>query len=376
MHTRRRNATKINREIELFQAAASASGEDDKAGFGLFRQEALTSGPAGSVHHLFADLRCVNRGEIIGEDAQRDMQGARLMVNGSMGHGSWEFYRLGHDLYVMVGDVVYDAAPRVETLPGEGLVEFHLRLAGVLTLTMPDSKELVTVTGPSMLMLHQPPGINVPERVLPQRRDTGMSLFCRPQYLTELGQRNGIERWAGLDEIEHLGFTSVWHRQVPLSPTLLHIANSLLRSPYRGGVRLLHAEAKALELLCEVLSGAAAHRQELQLGTSETEARQLDLARHMLASQLSSSPRTRDVARAIGMSESKLRRAFKARFGVTVFDYGTECRMRHALELLRCRRMPVGQVADAVGYQHQTSFTAAFQQYFGFLPNQARKNMH
>jgi AraC-like DNA-binding protein len=37
------------------------------------------------------------------------------------------------------------------------------------------------------------------------------------------------------------------------------------------------------------------------------------------------------------MSESKLKRAFKARFGVMV---------------------------------------AAFQQYFGFLPNQARKSMH
>jgi AraC-like DNA-binding protein len=357
-------------------AASPSTSEDAKAEFGLFRREALTSGPTGSVHHLFADLRCVNRGEIFGEDLQRDMQGARLLVNGSMGHGSWELYRLGHDLYVMAGDVVYDAAPRVETLPGEGLVEFHLRLAGVITLTMPNSKDLVTVTGPCMLMLHQPPGIDVPERVLPQRRDTGMSLFCRPQYLAELCQRNGIGRWAGLDEIENQGLNSVWHRQVPLSPTLLHIVNSLLRSPYRGGVRLLHAEAKALELLCEVLSGTAVHKQELQLRTSESEARQLDFARHMLASQLSSLPRTRDVARAIGMSESKLKRAFKARFGVTVFDYGTECRMRHALELLRCRRMSVGQVADAVGYQHQTSFTAAFQQYFGFLPNQARKKMH
>jgi len=355
--------------------ASASTGEDDKAGFGLFRREALTSGPTGSIHHLFADLRCVNRGEIIGEDTQRDMQGARLMVSGSMGHGSWEFYRLGHDLYVMAGDVVYDAAPRIETLPGEGLVEFHLRLAGAITLTMPDSKEPVTVTGPCMLMLHQPPGINVPEWVQPQRRDTGMSLFCRPQYLAELGQRNGIARWAGLDEIERLGSRMVWHRQVPLSPTLLHIANSLLRSPYRGGVRLLHAEAKALELLCEVLSSAAAP-QELLLGASETESRQIDFARHMLASQLSSSLRTRDIARAIGMSESRLKRAFKARFGVTVFDYGTECRMRHALELLRCRRMSVGQVADAVGYQHHTSFTAAFQQHFGFLPNQARKKMH
>jgi AraC-like DNA-binding protein len=76
------------------------------------------------------------------------------------------------------------------------------------------------------------------------------------------------------------------------------------------------------------------------------------------------------------MSESKLKRTFKARFGATVFDYGLECRMRHALELLRCRRMSVGQVAYAVGYRHQTSFTSAFFQFFGFLPSKARTDMH
>jgi len=79
--------------------------------------------------------------------------------------------------------------------------------------------------------------------------------------------------------------------------------------------------------------------------TSESESRQLDVARRMLATQLSTPLRIGDIARAIGMSDSKLKRTFKARFGVTVFDYGLECRMRHALELLRCKRMSVGQVA-------------------------------
>ena len=83
-----------------------------------------------------------------------------------------------------------------------------------------------------------------------------------------------------------------------------------------------------------------------------------------------------DVARTVGMSESKLKRAFKARFGVTVFEYGLECRMRHALELLRCKKMPVGQVAFAVGYRHQTSFASAFRDFFGFLPSSARTDMH
>jgi AraC-like DNA-binding protein len=72
------------------------------------------------------------------------------------------------------------------------------------------------------------------------------------------------------------------------------------------------------------------------------------------------------------MSASKLKRTFKARFGVTVFDYGLDCRMREALELLRCNHLSVGQVAHRVGYSHQTSFTAAFRHHFGFLPKDAR----
>jgi AraC-like DNA-binding protein len=348
-----------------------------KNGFGLFRLEAMTSGPANSMRTLFANLRTFRRGQIIGEDLQRDMQGTRLVVNSSQGHGQWEFYRLGNDLYVIVGDGVFDATSRVETLLGEGLVEFHLRLAGVLELTIPGSKQPLIVTGPSMLMLHQPPGVNVPERVRPECRDTAMSLFCRPQYLAKLAERNGIERWRGLEEIELSGAATVWHRQAPLTPTLLHIANSLLRCPYQGGVRLLHAEAKALELLCEILTISINTDQPTVLATpTECEERRLDMARKMLASQLSSAPSTFDIARSVGMSETKLKRTFKARFGVTIFNYGLECRMRHALELLRCKRMPVGQVAQAVGYQHQTSFTAAFHQFFGFLPNQARRHMH
>ena len=81
---------------------------------------------------------------------------------------------------------------------------------------------------------------------------------------------------------------------------------------------------------------------------------------------------TSTLARRVGMSESKLKRAFKERFGTTVFEYGLECRMRHALELLRADSVSICQVAESVGYQHQTSFTAAFRDHFGFLPSEAR----
>lgn len=342
---------------------------------GLFRTEALGAAPARTVCNLFADLRRLNRGEFIGENPERHLQGARLMIDRTQGDASWELYRLDQELYVVAADGLYNTA-RVETVPGEGLVEFHLRLRGILEMTMPGRSRPVVVAGPRLLMMYQPPQVNVSERVMPKVRDTGISLYCRLEFLGELTRRNGITQWPLLEEIQAHGPDSVWYRLADLSPMLLYIGTSLLNSPYRKGIRLLHAEAKALELLCEVLASAQHDHGSVCPAVLQCEVRQLDSARWMLAKNLSTPMHICDIARAIGMSESKLKRSFKARFGTTVFDYGLECRMRHALELLRCKHMSVGQVAYAVGYRHQTSFTSAFQDFFGFLPSKARTEMH
>ncbi|HVW69889.1 MAG TPA: helix-turn-helix transcriptional regulator [Steroidobacteraceae bacterium] len=345
-----------------------------EAPFGLFRREALATGPAGTVSNLFADLRSVRRGQLIAENRERNLQGTRLLVDRSQGHGTWELYRLDADFYMVAGDGLYDA-PRVETVPGEGFIEFHLRLAGVLEMALPGVQGSLTISGPRLLTLYQAPGTNVVERVVPGRRDSGVSLYCRPRFLADLARANGLERWGLLEEIESHPQTAVWHRQAELSPTLTYVGKSLLDSPYHDGIRLLHAEAKALEVLCEVLANAKEAEGAARELSSESESRQLDLARRKLASDLGAPTRLSDIARAVGMSESKLTRVFKERFGVTLFDYRLECRMRRALELLRCKRMPVTQVSFAVGYRHPTSFAAAFQDFFGFPPSKARTEM-
>ncbi len=353
-----------------------AAAPADTAMLGLFRREFVTNGPARTLRNLFADLRRVSRGEVIAEDPGRHLQGARLQIDHSEGHGAWELYRLDQDLYVVGTDGVYDTS-RVETVPGEGLIEFHLRLQGVLEMALPGHAGLVTVPGESLLMMYQPPGVNISERLLPKQRDASMTLYCRPEILTELAHRNGIAGWPVLEEIKAVPAGRVWHRQVPLSPTLLYIGTSLLQSQYRHGIRLLHAEAKALELLCEVLTDAQdCEAAMLRRASPDSEARRLEHARRLVGADLRTRVRIRELARKVGMSESKLKRAFKARFGITIFDYGLQRRMRHALELLRCKQMAVGQVAFAVGYQHQTSFAAAFHAFFGFLPSKARTEMH
>jgi AraC-like DNA-binding protein len=168
------------------------------------------------------------------------------------------------------------------------------------------------------------------------------------------------------------GVADVQHRLMPMNAGLLHVAHSLLRSPYEGGLRLMHAEAKVTELLCEVLHLAAQAPAPARMGCHD-DLRRLDLARRIIMTQHSPPPQIADIARRVGMSETKLKRAFKARFGTTLFDMSLEARMRHALELLRCKHMAVGQVAYAVGYSHQTSFASAFKRHFGFLPRAVRQ---
>jgi AraC-like DNA-binding protein len=359
--------------------AAPASGSVDalptEGGLGLFRQTSLGTGPATTVTNLFANLGTLSRGETIGEHPERHLQGSRILIERTQGHGTWELYRLDEDFFVVAADCVYDT-PRTEVVPGEGLVEFHLRLSGVLEMSLPGEREPVAVTGPSLVLMYQPPGVDVTERIRPKLRDSGVSLYCRPEFLAHIARRSGVADWDLLGQIERHPGDRVWFREVPLSPTMLYIGSSLLASPYQSGIRLLHAEAKALELLCEVLGNSWDADHRAAPVPSESEERRLETARQMLANGLSVPPRICDIARVVGMSQSKLKRAFKLRFGVTVFDYGLECRMRHALELLRCRRMCVGQVAYAVGYRHQTSFAAAFKEFFGFLPSKARTEMH
>jgi AraC-like DNA-binding protein len=344
----------------------------DRHLLGLHRQALVGSTPAKTVKNLFSDLRQIRSGEFMGEDTERHLQGARVIVDRAEGHGTCDLYRLDQDLYVVATDSTYDS-PRLELVPGEGLLEFHLRLTGELEMSLPGQFEPLTARGPCLLMFYQPEGVDCCERVRPNHRDVAVSLYCKPEYVAALLLHNSIARWPVLDEIAaHQANKTAWYRIVPLSPGLLYVAKNLLQNRYRHGVRLLYAEAKSLELICEVLNTAATEVTDAAAAITECEMRQLESARHLLIVGLSNPPTVNEIAHAVGMSSSSLKRKFKARYGATIFEFGLDCRMRHALYSLSARRMSVEQVAQEVGYSHQTSFASAFREYFGVLPRAVR----
>ncbi len=73
-------------------------------------------------------------------------------------------------------------------------------------------------------------------------------------------------------------------------------------------------------------------------------------------------------AEVAALSRSGFARKFKELLGQGFFDYLTRLRMRRARELLKGTALPVGRIAEQVGYTSDLSFVKAFKKLHGVTP--------
>lgn len=73
------------------------------------------------------------------------------------------------------------------------------------------------------------------------------------------------------------------------------------------------------------------------------------------------------------INPTTLKTVFKAVYGNSIAAHTKEHRMEHAAGLLRETQKSIYEIAQAVGYENQSKFTAAFKEYYGVLPTDYRK---
>lgn len=86
-----------------------------------------------------------------------------------------------------------------------------------------------------------------------------------------------------------------------------------------------------------------------------------------------SSCKMSDLALALNLSESRLQHLFKQKTGVGLGHLLTEKRLQKAAVLLAHSTLRIKEIAAAVGYEHTSSFTRAFEQRFAQSPNVYRR---
>lgn len=80
-----------------------------------------------------------------------------------------------------------------------------------------------------------------------------------------------------------------------------------------------------------------------------------------------------DLARIAGLSCARLHSRFLSESGQTPMDYIRHRRLHSALHLLRHSTLPIGDVANRVGYSSQSAFSAAMLREFDASPSALRR---
>jgi AraC-like DNA-binding protein len=84
-------------------------------------------------------------------------------------------------------------------------------------------------------------------------------------------------------------------------------------------------------------------------------------------------PSIETLAKAVFMSESKLKKLFKQSYGMAIYQYYQKNRMHKAKELLAMGKLSISETGAMLGYQNLSNFSAAFKKEFGYLPSEFKE---
>ncbi len=156
---------------------------------------------------------------------------------------------------------------------------------------------------------------------------------------------------------------------LPVEPAIASLVDDLVASRLTGRLRAMQMRARGLELVALM---CAAWNDALQAGANASmrgrDAQLIAAARRILTQRLVDPPTLQELARELGTNRNKLNQLFQRGLGVSPKAFCVQRRIEHAQVLLREGRLNVAQIAETVGYQHQSSFAAAFRGAVGVCP--------
>jgi AraC-like DNA-binding protein len=299
--------------------------------------------------------------------------GVRCRLPVHVGRGTWDLLKVSPYVHMIIVDVEYLHDTAV-TVPGDRFFKIRILLAGRMLQCA--SNTILDGTGAYLETL---PGHTSSRYVITGGLPTKLVIIsCLSELLSD---RFGLAS-GEIPEAIRAPFDASSGPPVggpmPLGPDVLRAANDILRTASQFSPTLLlpFLEAKSHEIVCSVLhqlaSGGRTHRMGLKVSARDVS--RLHEARDLLMDHFPRPPSIPDLARRIGINQTKLKASFKAVFGLTIYDFIQKCRMERASELVSNSQLSIAEVAYAVGFEYPANFTHAYKRYYGYLPRQVRRS--
>lgn len=153
-----------------------------------------------------------------------------------------------------------------------------------------------------------------------------------------------------------------------MDPVVQAAANELFYGLVGGKCSRIYLEGKALELIGLQVMKLEDPKSLRNSGLCLREIEQIRTIRQELMEKFDCPPTMSDLTSSHMMSVSKIQAGFQELYGMTVFAFLKEYKLRKARMFFEDGDMNVSEVAWALGYTNLSHFSAAFKKRYGVLP--------
>ncbi len=301
-------------------------------------------------------------------------QGVRTLHARTGGTGTSDTVRLDEGVLLTVVNCVLPRTERWRYAPDEALIMLRASLSCDVAFGVGGAAPLV-FNRPEVTLVCLPKGRPQTVDIAGGARQQGLVALFRAssfasRYGLQLADLPALVRDAVTGQAEVGRIASF-----PLDHHLAGLLSDTIDTRLDGELRVLQYAGRLAELVAYTLD--AMQYTPLLRGSALNRVRDVELAHaalQRLQREYRKPPLFAQLAHEIGTNQNKLKAVFKEAFGLTMADYCLERRMREAQQLLLEATLTIAQVSERVGYEHQSSFAAAFSGHVGMSPREYRQH--
>ncbi|MFD2937322.1 helix-turn-helix transcriptional regulator [Spirosoma flavum] len=153
-----------------------------------------------------------------------------------------------------------------------------------------------------------------------------------------------------------------------ISPDVQKTLNQITNARQKGELSDLYYRIKVQELLFGVFEQLLKRDQVRHSPIYKDDIDKLFIVRTAVLSDLGQPPHLAQLAKLIGMSETKLKDLFRQVFGDSVYTYYQKARMEEAAFLLKQGGYSVTDVGNQLGFTNLSHFSRLFEKHYGVKP--------
>lgn len=286
--------------------------------------------------------------------------------------GRFTFFDFDETMRAIIVDGMANEELKFNLVDGDW-VRFNFALS--IDVSMDDIQQVpVQLSTPSWRIIDHPRD-KVTREVIPKgAMAKWLTIICKHSKIQKLSGRNSDDLPEFFRFVDASQERSTQYRDFVLRSRFASITTDVLRSEIDDPLNVAYLEARCSELLCLALEDLIDPIDADGLpALNAAERERVETARLFIDENFQRGLTVKQISSVAGMNRNSLFYGFKKKYGVSVSEYVQNLKLERAKHLIQHSDKHLIEIAEDVGFKHQTSFITAFKKRFGTTPGKLRR---